>query len=97
MRDHPLAASFADKLADTPGAASDATPVADLAVPGLVDGIEVVELPDRQQRKLNELRSHIDALLKEGWQIATRNPLTLQHGSRICYVLHGMLVSDTLE
>ncbi|WP_373186255.1 hypothetical protein [Halopseudomonas sp.] len=96
MRDQPLTASFTDKLADTPAAASDGPIVTDLTVPVLVEGIEVVELPDRQQRKLKELRSHIDDLLNDGWQIATRNPLTLKQGYRICYVLHGMLISETL-
>jgi hypothetical protein len=69
----------------------------ELHVPAPVNGIEVVELLDRQQRKLNELRSHIDDLLDEGWVIAQRNPLTLQRNSRVCYVLHGMLISDHLN
>ncbi|WP_339844444.1 hypothetical protein [uncultured Halopseudomonas sp.] len=69
----------------------------ELHVPAPVDGIEVVELLDRQQRKLNELRSHIDDLLDDGWVIAQRNPLTLQRNARVCYVLHGMLISDHLN
>tara|TARA_R110002051_G_scaffold310032_1_gene382944 strand:- start:194 stop:460 length:267 start_codon:yes stop_codon:yes gene_type:complete len=85
MRDHSLAG---------PGT-EPATP-SSLAIPELVEGIEVVEWPERQQRKLDELRRHIDDLLDDGWMIASRNPLTLQQGSRLCYVLHGMLVSDAL-
>lgn len=69
---------------------------AGLSVPALVEGIEVVELVDRQQRKLNELRNHIDDLLNDGWAISSRNPLTLQRDFRVCYVLHGMLISDSL-
>lgn len=76
---------------------SDRLHVSEVLVTGLVEGIEVVELLDRKQRKLNELRSHIDDLLDEGWSIAGRNPLTLQRNSRICYVLHGMLISDSLN
>ena len=75
---------------------SELTTTPDLAVADLAKGIEVVELPERKQRKLTELRSHIDELLQDGWTIATRNPLTLQRGSQLCYVLHGMLVSDAL-
>ncbi len=58
--------------------------------------IEVVELPDRQQRHLDALRLHIDGLLADDWRIASRNPLTLRRGQQLCYVLHGMLVSDDL-
>jgi len=65
-------------------------------VPAIPLGIEVVELEDRKQRQLSELRSHINQLLYCGWQIATRHPLTLQKGRQACYVLHGMLISDSL-
>ncbi|PCC98052.1 hypothetical protein EAO82_04715 [Halopseudomonas pelagia] len=58
--------------------------------------MEVVELPDRQQRQLDALRLHINNLLADKWVIASRNPLTLQRGEQVCYVLHGMLVSDGL-
>ena len=85
MRDHSLAGSKTEPV----------TPPS-LAIPELVAGIEVVEWPERQQRKLDELRRHIDDLLNDGWMIASRNPLTLQQGRRLCYVLHGMLVSDAL-
>lgn len=64
--------------------------------PAIPLGIEVVELEDRKQRQLSELRSHINQLLCCGWQIATRHPLTLQKGRQACYVLHGMLISDSL-
>lgn len=85
MRDHSLAATDTERVSPH-----------SLAIPDLVEGIEVVEWPERQQRKLDALRRHIDDLLNDGWVIASRNPLTLQQGSRLCYVLHGMLVSDTL-
>lgn len=85
MRDHFSAIAIADNSFDRGAAVAEGVP-----------GLEVVELPDRKQRKLNELRSHIDDLLNEGWIISTRNPLTLQRGTHICYVLHGMLISDTL-
>lgn len=85
MRDHSVAISVPEKSA------------ADLAVvTELAKGIEVVELTDRKERKLSELRSHIDDMLADGWHISARNPLTLQQGSRTCYVLHGMLISDSL-
>lgn len=58
--------------------------------------IEVVELPDRQQRQLDALRLHINGLLADQWLIANRTPLTLRRGEQTCYVLHGMLVSDGL-
>lgn len=60
------------------------------------EGIEVVELPDRQQRQLDALRMHINALLADQWLIAGRTPLTLRRGQQICYVLHGMLISEAL-
>lgn len=73
--------------------ASDAlVSVSSLGLPPL--GIEVVELEDRQQRKLDALRAHIDTLLSEHWTIASRSPLTLRRGKQMCYVLHGMLISD---
>ncbi|PKM04501.1 MAG: hypothetical protein CVV16_04730 [Gammaproteobacteria bacterium HGW-Gammaproteobacteria-6] len=56
--------------------------------------MEVVELKDRQQRSLDALRAHIDTLLSENWTIAGRSPLTLRRGKQMCYVLHGMLISD---
>lgn len=59
-------------------------------------GMEVVELPDRQQRQLNALRLHISGLLGDQWLIASRRPLTLRRGHQVCHVLHGMLVSDGL-
>jgi len=64
-----------------------------VAIPAVID---VVELPDRQQRHLDALRLHIDGLLADRWLIASRNPLTLRRGQQVCYVLHGMLVSDEL-
>lgn len=60
------------------------------------EGIEVVELPDRQQRQLDALRVHINALLADHWLIAGRTPLTLRRGQQVCYVLHGMLISEGL-
>ena len=64
-----------------------------VAIPAV---IEVVELTDRQQRQLDALRIYIDDLLADQWQIASRSPLTLQRGDQLCYVLHGMLISDDL-
>ncbi|MFT6431473.1 MAG: hypothetical protein ACJAXR_002629 [Halopseudomonas sp.] len=64
--------------------------------PAIPLGVDVVELEDRKQRQLSELRSHINQLLYCGWQIVTRHPLTLQKGRQACYVLHGMLISDSL-
>lgn len=79
-------------MRDYPLAASHAgQPVSDL-----VGGIEVVELADRKQRQWAELRNYVNELLDSGWQIATRNPLTLQRGPHVCYVLHGMLISESL-
>lgn len=97
MRDHFLAVPDDGSSVDDDMAGPVSTSTHDLTVPDLVEGIEVVELPERKQRKLTELRNHIDGLLNEGWQISTRNPLTLQRDSNVCYVLHGMLVSDTLS
>ena len=48
----------------------------------------------QEQRYLPALRAHIDQLLREGWVIARRNPLTLQLGGRTCLVTHGMLISE---
>ncbi|WP_150278746.1 hypothetical protein [Halopseudomonas salina] len=96
MRNQPLAVAGPFN-AQARVAGTDPLHVSEALVTGLVEGIEVVELPDRKQRKLNELRCHIDHLLDEGWVIAKRNPLTLQRNTRVCYVLHGMLISDSLN
>lgn len=58
------------------------------------EGIEVVELLDRQQRQWDALRVHINALLADQWLIDGRTPLTLRRGQQVCYVLHGMLISE---
>lgn len=49
----------------------------------------------KEQRYLPALRAHIDQLLSKGWIIASREPLTLQHGHRCYMVAHGMLISDS--
>lgn len=48
----------------------------------------------KEQRYLPALRAHIDQLLGNGWVIAERNPLRLQHGRKVCVVRHGMLISE---
>ncbi|WP_022964535.1 hypothetical protein [Halopseudomonas pelagia] len=83
------------QLSSLPRAAKSAT--RHVLVPPPIPGvIEVVELPDRQQRHLDALRVHINELLADQWLIASRNPLTLRRGQQVCYVLHGMLVSEGL-
>lgn len=84
-----------EQLSSTPRPAKSVTRNIPASVP-IPAVIEVVELPDRQQRHLDALRLHIDDLLADQWRIASRNPLTLQRGEQRCYVLHGMLVSDGL-
>ncbi|WP_231703282.1 hypothetical protein [Halopseudomonas pelagia] len=84
-----------EQLSSTPRPAKPATRSVPVSVP-IPAVIEVVELPDRQQRQLDALRLHINNLLADKWVIASRNPLTLQRGEQVCYVLHGMLVSDGL-
>ena len=84
-----------EQLSSTPRPAKPATRSVPASVP-IPAVIEVVELPDRQQRQLDALRLHINNLLADQWLIASRNPLTLQRGEQVCYVLHGMLVSDGL-
>jgi hypothetical protein len=86
MRDRTLVASHADRSG----------PTIPLGIEVVELGIEVVELAERKERHLTELRSHINQLFYCGWQIATRHPLTLQKGRQACYVLHGMLISDSL-
>lgn len=84
-----------EQFSSTPRPAKPATRSVPVSVP-IPAVIEVVELPDRQQRQLDALRVHINNLLADQWLIASRNPLTLQRGEQVCYVLHGMLVSDGL-
>ena len=49
------------------------------------------------QRCLPELRAHIGALLNKGWIIVDRAPLTLRSGRKTYQVLHGMLISESLN
>ncbi|WP_296233205.1 hypothetical protein [uncultured Pseudomonas sp.] len=49
----------------------------------------------KEQRHLPALRAHIEQLLRKGWVIASRSPLTLQNGHRCFLVSHGMLISDS--
>lgn len=58
-----------------------------------LQGFDVEDLSERQQRRYTELRRHIDAMLANGWSISRRSPLTLSRDGRICHVLHGMIIS----
>lgn len=86
MRKPPTASSRQAKSAAPQPAAARSLPAV----------IEVIEIPDRQQRQLDALRVHIEGLLADQWCICSRNPLTLKRGEQICHVLHGMLVSEGL-
>lgn len=61
-----------------------------------LEGIEVVELKDRQPRQLTALRAHIDELLADDWLIASRRPFTLRRGLQVCHVRHGVVISNAL-
>lgn len=84
-----------DRSSSAPRSGNPVTPPVPVSAPS-AEGIEVVELPDRQQRQLDALRMHINALLADQWLIADRTPLTLRRGQQVCYVLHGMLISEGL-
>ncbi|MFO7705218.1 MAG: hypothetical protein R6V43_08810 [Halopseudomonas sp.] len=84
-----------EKPSSPPRSGNPAMPYVPVSAPS-PEGIEVVELPDRQQRQLDALRMYINALLADQWLIAGRTPLTLRRGQQVCYVLHGMLISEGL-
>lgn len=46
------------------------------------------------KRMLPGLRAHVDQLLRDGWWISARDPLTLKRGSDRLQCLDGMLVGS---
>ncbi|MFU4924166.1 hypothetical protein ACM7Z6_30640, partial [Pseudomonas aeruginosa] len=46
------------------------------------------------KRMLPGLRAHVDQLLRDGWWISARDPLTLKRGSDRLLCLDGMLVGS---
>ncbi len=46
------------------------------------------------KRMLSGLRAHVDQLLRDGWWISARDPLTLKRGSDRLQCLDGILVGS---
>lgn len=66
------------------------------SVPAAADLQDDTVETDKKGRHCHALREHIDELIADGWLIASRHPFTLRRGRQACYVLHGMLISDSI-